>query len=362
MSAKAGNGAESELSISDPPPPLPGSEAPGARPSTAPSAKPLVVAEKLTKLFPVRKGMFSRTRFVHAVDAVSLYVRPAETLGLVGESGCGKSTLGRTLLRLIEPTYGRIVFDGRDITGLSQRQLRPLRRRMQIIFQDPYSSLNPRMTVRSIVGEALSIHKLVSSRSEEEARIESLLLRVGLRAEAMNRYPHEFSGGQRQRIGIARALAVEPDFIVCDEPISALDVSIQAQIVNLLLDLQDEYRLSYLFISHDLKVVEYVSHRVAVMYLGKIVELAPAASLYEKRHHPYTRALLSAIPVPDPQHRRLRVLLEGDVPSPIEPPAGCAFHPRCPRAEKGKCDVEAPPLEELEAGTRHRVACFHPHT
>jgi oligopeptide transport system ATP-binding protein len=323
--------------------------------------KPLVQAERIAKFFPIRRGLLGRTRFLRAVDGVSLYVRHAETLGLVGESGCGKSTLGRTILKLLEPTGGRILFDAQDITPLSQRELRPLRRRMQIIFQDPYSSLNPRLTVRAIVGEALRIHKLASSRSEEEAKVEKLLQRVGLRADAMNLYPHEFSGGQRQRIGIARALAVEPDFIVCDEPISALDVSIQAQIVNLLLDLQEELKLSYLFISHDLKVVEYVSHRVAVMYLGKIVEVAPAAALYEKRHHPYTRALLSAIPVPDPSKRRLRILLEGDVPSPIDPPAGCSFHPRCPRAEKGKCDIETPPLEELETGSHHRVACWHPH-
>ncbi|MEZ4226908.1 MAG: dipeptide ABC transporter ATP-binding protein [Polyangiaceae bacterium] len=323
--------------------------------------RPLLQVERLSKLFPVKKGLLGRTRWVRAVDGVSLYVRHGETLGLVGESGCGKSTLGRTLLKLLEPTYGRIVFDGKDITPMSSGQLRPLRRRMQIIFQDPYSSLNPRMTVQSIVGEALQIHKLVKDRSEEEARVEALLRRVGLRPEAMKRYPHEFSGGQRQRIGIARALAVEPEFIVCDEPISALDVSIQAQIVNLLLDLQDEYKLSFLFISHDLKVVEYMSHRVAVMYLGKLVEVAPAAMLYEKRLHPYTRALLSAIPVPDPSKRRLRVLLEGDVPSPIDPPPGCAFHPRCPRAEKGKCDTETPLLQELEKGSRHRVACFHPH-
>jgi oligopeptide transport system ATP-binding protein len=330
--------------------------------SEAGERRPLVQVERLSKFFPVRKGLFGRTRLVRAVDGVSLYVRHGETLGLVGESGCGKSTLGRTLLRLIEPSYGRILFDSEDITPLSQRELRPLRRRMQIIFQDPYSSLNPRMTVRAIVGEALRIHRLVSSRSEEEARVKSLLDRVGLRAEAMNRYPHEFSGGQRQRIGIARALAVQPDFIVCDEPISALDVSIQAQIVNLLLDLQEEYKLSYLFISHDLKVVEYVSRRVAVMYLGKIVEVAPSDSLYEKRHHPYTRALLSAIPVPDPERRRLRVLLEGDVPSPIDPPSGCTFHPRCPRALKGKCDTEIPPLTELVQDSHHRVACWNPHT
>ncbi len=323
--------------------------------------RPLLQVERLTKFFPTKHGLLGRTRFVRAVDGVSFYVRNGETLGLVGESGCGKSTLGRTILRLIEPTYGRIVFDKQDITPLSQRQLRPLRRRMQIIFQDPYSSLNPRMTVRAIISEALRIHKLAGSVSEEEARVEALIKRVGLRPEAMHRYPHEFSGGQRQRIGIARALAVEPDFIVCDEPISALDVSIQAQIVNLLLDLQDEFKLSYLFISHDLKIVEYVSHRVAVMYLGKIVEVAPAASLYEKRHHPYTRALLSAIPVPDPEKRRLRVLLEGDVPSPIDPPPGCAFHPRCPRAEKGKCDVDTPVLEKLDPDSHHRVACWHPH-
>ncbi len=338
-----------------------GSETKDEDGAAAKERRPLMHAERVSKLFPVKKGLFGRTRFVRAVDGVSLYVRHGETLGLVGESGCGKSTLGRTLLKLLEPTSGRIVFDGRDITHMSHRQLRPLRRRMQIIFQDPYSSLNPRMTVRSIVGEALSVHKLAKDAAEEEAKVEALLKRVGLRPEAMKRYPHEFSGGQRQRVGIARALAVEPDFIVCDEPISALDVSIQAQIVNLLLDLQDEFKLSFLFISHDLKVVEYMSHRVAVMYLGKLVEVAPAESLYERRLHPYTRALLSAIPVPDPSKRRLRVLLEGDVPSPMDPPTGCAFHPRCPRAEKGKCDTETPLLAELEKGSRHRVACFHPH-
>ncbi len=333
----------------------------GAEPAPKKKKKTLLQVERLAKFFPVKKGLLGRTKLVRAVDGVTFYVRSGETLGLVGESGCGKSTLGRAVLRLVEPTFGRIVFDGKDITPLSQAQLRPLRRKMQIIFQDPYSSLNPRMTVRAIVGEALKIHQLASSRSEEEAKVEALLKRVGLRPEAMQRYPHEFSGGQRQRIGIARALAVEPDFIVCDEPISALDVSIQAQIVNLLLDLQEEYNLSYLFISHDLKVVEYVSRRVAVMYLGKIVEVAPAAALYEKRHHPYTRALLSAIPVPDPERRRLRILLEGDVPSPIDPPAGCAFHPRCTRAEKGKCDVESPPLSEIEKDSHHRVACWNPY-
>jgi len=265
---------------------------------------------------------------------------------------------------LLDPTYGRITFEGTDITEMTQRELRSYRRRMQIIFQDPYSSLNPRMTVRQIVGEAIQIHNLARNSKDEEEQIALLLTRVGLRPEAMTRYPHEFSGGQRQRIGIARALAVMGSntggFIVCDEPISALDVSIQAQIVNLLQELQEELGLSYLFISHDLKVVEYVSHRVAVMYLGRIVELASARDLYEKRHHPYTRALLSAIPVPDPSRRTLRVLLEGDVPSPIDPPKACTFHPRCPKFQKGVCDVETPVLRELKEGSNHWVACHFP--
>ncbi|HEY6559546.1 MAG TPA: oligopeptide/dipeptide ABC transporter ATP-binding protein [Polyangiaceae bacterium] len=328
--------------------------------STA-DAEPLVRVERLVKYFAAQRRLLERPKTVRAVDGVSLHVERSETLGLVGESGSGKSTLGRALLRLIEPTSGRIFFKGRDVTELSERELRPLRRHMQIIFQDPFSSLNPRLTVHSTLSEALRIHGLSGSRSEEDARVEQLLRRVGLRPEAARRYPHEFSGGQRQRIGVARALAVEPRFIVCDEPLSALDVSIQAQIVNLLLDLQEELGLSYLFISHDLKVVEYMSHRVAVLYLGKIVESAPASQLYERRHHPYTRALLSAIPVPDPERKRLRVLLEGDVPSPIDPPSGCAFHPRCSRAQKGQCDVETPPLEEIEPGSGHEVACFFPY-
>ncbi len=323
--------------------------------------KPLLQADRISKYFPVKTGLFGRTRLLRAVDQVSLFVRHGETLGLVGESGCGKSTLGRCLLKLVEPTGGRLKFDDQDITHLSARQMRPLRRRMQIVFQDPFSSLNPRMTVREIVAEALQIHKLASDKQDELRQVNDLLERVGLRRDALERYPHEFSGGQRQRIGIARALAVRPDFIVCDEPISALDVSIQAQIVNLLLDLQQELNLSYLFISHDLKIVEYMSHRVAVMYLGRIVELAPATSLYARRHHPYTRALLSAVPVADPERKRLRILVEGDVPSPLDPPPGCSFHPRCPRAEKGKCDVDVPPLVEREGGSRHRVACWHPH-
>jgi oligopeptide transport system ATP-binding protein len=283
-------------------------------------------------------------------------------MGLVGESGCGKSTLGRVMLRLVDPTFGRVSFDGDDITHLSQRALRPLRRRMQIIFQDPYSSLNPRMTVREIVGEAISIHKLAKTRAEEEERIAQLLERVGLRADAMDRYPHEFSGGQRQRIGIARALAVEPEFIVCDEPVSALDVSIQAQIVNLLVELQETMGIAYLLVSHDLQIVQHLSHRVAVMYLGKIVERGPAERVYEEPRHPYTRALLAAAPRPDPDRKRVRLVLEGDVPSPIDPPPGCAFHPRCPRAITGTCDRDVPRLEETSHGSGHKVACWNPYT
>jgi len=326
-------------------------------------SRTLAAVDGVGKYFPVKSGVFSRAnKLVRAVDGVTLKVRRGETMGLVGESGCGKSTLGRMFLRLIEPSFGRVLYDGEDITPLSQTSLRPLRRRMQIIFQDPYSSLNPRMTVRDIVGEAIRIHRLADTRVQEEQMIAGLLEKVGLRPDAMSRYPHEFSGGQRQRIGIARALAVQPEFIVCDEPISALDVSIQAQIVNLLDDLQEQLGLSYLFISHDLKIVEHVSHRVAVMYAGKIVEQAGAADLYDHPLHPYTRALLSAVPIIEPEKRRLRVILEGDVPSPIDPPSGCAFHPRCPRAVKGTCDREVPPLDELGERTGHRVACWNPHT
>jgi len=325
-------------------------------------SRTLVATDRLTKYFAMRRGFFHSTaNVVRAVDGVSIKVRKGETLGLVGESGCGKSTLGRLMLRLVEPDYGRIVYDGRDIVPLTQAQLRPLRRKMQIIFQDPYASLNPRMTVRDIVGEAIRIHKLAKGKSEEEQRIAELLTKVGLRPEAMNRYPHEFSGGQRQRIGIARALAVQPEFIVCDEPISALDVSIQAQIVNLLQDLQDELGVAYLFISHDLNIVEHVAHRMAVMYLGKIVEQGDSASLYARAHHPYTRALLSAVPIADPARKKLRVLLEGDVPSPIDPPSGCAFHPRCPRAIPGTCNKETPSLAEISLGSGHKVACWNPH-
>ncbi|MDP9149790.1 MAG: ABC transporter ATP-binding protein [Myxococcota bacterium] len=330
--------------------------------SAAPQ-KALVATEDISKYFPVRAGMFTRGgRFVRAVEGVSLRVRRGETMGLVGESGCGKSTLGRLILRLLEPSFGRVFFEGREVTPLSQRELRPLRRRMQIIFQDPYSSLNPRMTVREIVGEAIRIHKLAKTRADEEARIEQLLENVGLRGDAMDRYPHEFSGGQRQRIAIARALAVEPEFIVCDEPTASLDVSIQAQIVNLLVELQETRGLTYLFVSHDLNVVEHVSHRVAVMYLGRLVEQATAESLYEQPQHPYTRALFAAAPVADPARQRVRLALQGDVPSPIDPPKGCAFHPRCPRAIAGTCDQDVPPLRAIIAGSGHKVACWNPHS
>ena len=335
---------------------------PQALPTGAGRSRTFLVTDNIGKYFPVRARLFGKTgRFVRAVDGVTLRIRRGETMGLVGESGCGKSTLGRLMLRLVDPTFGRVVFEGRDITPLSQRELRPLRRRMQIIFQDPYSSLNPRMTVREIVGEAIRIHKLAKNRSEEEARVVRLLEKVGLRSDVLDRYPHEFSGGQRQRIGIARALAVEPEFIVCDEPTASLDVSIQAQIINLLVELQEKIGLSYLFVSHDLAVVEHVSHRVAVMYLGRIVEQAPADALYDHSHHPYTRALFAAAPQADPERKRVRLVLEGEVPSPIDPPAGCAFHPRCPRIVRGKCDRESPPLEEINEGSDHKVACFNPH-
>jgi oligopeptide transport system ATP-binding protein len=299
--------------------------------------------------------MFSReTRVLRAVDDVSLHVGASETLGLVGESGCGKSTLGRTVLRLIDPAAGKIVFEGRDIVPLTQRQLRPIRSRMQIIFQDPYGSLNPRMNVRSTLLEAMRVHDRSKTAAEERSALNELIERVGLRPEALERYPHEFSGGQRQRIGIARALSVRPRFIVADEPVSALDLSIQAQIVNLLMDLQADLGVSYLFIAHDLKLVEHVSQRVAVMYLGRIVELMPRERI-EHSLHPYTQALRSAVPEIDPVKRKLRVLLSGELPSPLDPPTGCAFHPRCAIAQRGLCDVSRPELRELAPG--HFVAC-----
>ena len=305
--------------------------------------------------FPVKHGVFSRARqFVHAVDGVSLHIAPGETLGLVGESGCGKTTLGRAVVRLVEATAGRICFEGEDITRLGGDRLRRRRRTFQMIFQDPYGSLNPRMTVSRIIGEAIDIHDLADSSAARRARINDLLRAVGLDPLHGDRYPHEFSGGQRQRIGIARALAVEPKLIVCDEPVSALDVSVQAQIVNLLMDLQQQRGLAYLFIAHDLAVVEHISHRVAVMYLGRIVELADARAIVRDPRHPYTQALLSAAPIVDPDSKRQRLMLPGDAPSAITPPSGCAFHPRCPVKEQA-CASDTPALREIRPG--HWVAC-----
>jgi oligopeptide transport system ATP-binding protein len=295
---------------------------------------------------------------VHAVDGVSFDIAEGETLGVVGESGCGKSTTGRCILRLIEPTAGEVTFAGQSVTAASKRELRALARDMQIIFQDPYASLNPRMTVAAIVGEALTIHKLTKTAREQEERTVQLLETVGLSGDHLRRFPHEFSGGQRQRIGIARALAVSPKLIVCDEAVSALDVSIQAQVINLLEDLRDQFGLSYMFIAHDLSVVEHISHRVAVMYLGRIVEIASAQALYSNPQHPYTEALLSAVPIPDPSVKRTRIPLLGDVPSPIKPPSGCHFHTRCPIAKKGLCDVEKPVLKAVGGeDSGHFVAC-----
>ena len=320
----------------------------------APAGAPLVRAENLRKEFPAgTDGFFGRKLTVKAVAGVNLEIYRGETLGLVGESGSGKSTLGRLILKLIDPTEGRVIFDGRDLATLSRVELRQLRREMQIVFQDPYASLNPRMRVRSIVGEGIEIHKLARGRAKEE-RIVQLLDMVGLGADAMNRYPHEFSGGQRQRIGIARALAVNPRFVVLDEPVSALDVSIQAQIINLLQDLQERLSLTYLFIAHDLRVVEHISRRVAIMYLGKIVELAAREEIYSNPRHPYTRALLSAVPTIDSAGRPERIKLPGEMPSPVAPPPGCSFHPRCPYA-KDVCSRIEPLLESGRGG--HAVAC-----
>jgi len=315
---------------------------------------PLVEVRDVHKRYPIGAGLFGRARaWVHAVDGVSLAIRAGETLGLVGESGCGKSTLGRLILRLLEPTAGEVLFDGRSLLALSPRELRTMRRQMQIVFQDPYGSLNPRMRVSSIVGEGLAVHRL-GTRSERRARVAELLDLVGLPPDAGGRYPHEFSGGQRQRIGIARALAVGPRFIVADEAVSALDVSIQAQILNLLQDLQRRLGLTLLFIAHDLRVVEHVCDRVAIMYLGRIVECGPREEIYRNPRHPYTRALLSAVPVPDPRRRKQRMVMGGDVPSPVQPPPGCAFHPRCGHAVE-VCRREIPPLE-MGRGD-HAVAC-----
>ncbi|MBN8930243.1 MAG: peptide ABC transporter substrate-binding protein [Rhodospirillales bacterium 69-11] len=315
---------------------------------------PLIEVSDLRKYYPIRKGVLRRqVAQVHAVDGVSFSVGEAETLGLVGESGCGKSTVGRAVLRLIEPTSGAVKVRGRDITQLGKTELRPLRREMQIVFQDPFSSLNPRIRVGDIVGEPLKVHGIGDRRQREE-KVAQLFARVGLRAAQMRNYPHQFSGGQRQRVSIARALALDPSFIVADEPVSALDVSIQAQVINLLMDLQRESRLSYLFISHNLAVVEHIAHRVAVMYLGRIVEYADKTTLFTQPLHPYTEALLAAVPMPDPTLKRQKRHVGGDVPSPISPPSGCHFHPRCPYAE-ARCRVEAPVLREVAGG--HQVAC-----
>jgi oligopeptide transport system ATP-binding protein len=314
----------------------------------------LLEIKNLKKYFPLGRGWLSRrVDDVKAVDGVSLDIEEGQTLGLVGESGCGKSTLGRSILRLIEPTEGEVVFDGREILRLSPSEMRDMRKQMQIIFQDPYSSLNPRMRVGDVVGEGLEIYGIARGRAKTDRVIE-ILRQVGLRAEHYDRYPHEFSGGQRQRIGIARALAVHPKFIVADEPVSSLDVSIQAQIINLLQELQETLHLTYLFISHDLRMVEQVSHRVAIMYLGKLVEVAPAETIYREAKHPYTRALLSAVPVTDKAQKKDRIVLEGDVPSPLNPPSGCSFHPRCPFRERICTEIE-PQLESDANG--QSVAC-----
>ena len=317
------------------------------------SDRPLFEAKHIVKNFQVSGGTFAKKRVVHAVDDVSFEIRKGETFGLVGESGCGKSTIGRTILRLYEPTSGQISLDGEDITHVN---MRPYRKRMQIVFQDPYASLDPRMTVGDIVGEPLDIHEVCRTKEERRDRVLELLGLVGLNSEHMNRYPHEFSGGQRQRVSIARAMALHPDFMVCDEPISALDVSIQAQVINMLMELQQKLGMTYLFIAHDLNVVRHISQRIGVMYLGSLVEVCDAGSLYNNPMHPYTQALLSAIPIPDPKvsRSRKRVVLEGDVPSPINPPKGCRFHTRCPYAAD-ICREQRP--EMIEVGPGHTCAC-----
>lgn len=317
--------------------------------------KDMLEVKNLKVHYPVRTGVFSRVRqHVKAVDDVSFSIGPGETLGLVGESGCGKTTLGRAIVKLIEPTAGSVWLEGEDIAALSGAELRARRRKFQMIFQDPYNSLDPRMTVGEIIGEALSIHGLFKEKTERQGRIEALLKSVGLDAMHAQRYPYEFSGGQRQRIGIARALAVDPKLIVCDEPVSALDVSVQAQIINLLQDLQRERGVAYLFVAHDLAVVEHISQRVMVMYLGKVVELGEAKAVVQTPQHPYTQALISAVPQIDPEAQRTRIVLTGEMPSPIDPPPGCPFHPRCPLAE-ARCQSEVPALREVQPG--HWAAC-----
>ncbi|MBS0242708.1 MAG: dipeptide ABC transporter ATP-binding protein [Proteobacteria bacterium] len=319
------------------------------------SAAPVLEVRDLKKYFPIKKGLLRReVGNVHAVDGVSFEINRGETVGLVGESGCGKSTVGRTLLRLIEPTSGQILVDGRDVTHLSKNEFRPFRREMQIIFQDPFSSLDPRMKAGQIVAEPLEVHGQGGDRDARRERVGELFRRVGLRPQQMDNFPHQFSGGQRQRIGIARALALNPKLIIGDEPVSALDVSIQAQVINILMDLQKELGLAYLFISHNLAVVEHISHRIAVMYLGRIVEYADKRTIFTAPKHPYTEALLSAVPVPDPSIKRKKIVLQGDVPSPVNPPKGCHFHTRCPIAE-ARCKVEQPKLESKGPG--HLAAC-----
>jgi oligopeptide/dipeptide ABC transporter ATP-binding protein len=317
---------------------------------------PLIQVKGLRTWYPIRRGVFQRVvGHVKAVDGVTFDIPEGETLALVGESGCGKTTAGKSILRLVDPTAGEILYGETDLTRLPETELRPLRQDLQVIFQDPYSSLDPRLTIAETLTEGMEIHRLGADRAERRERAASLLGRVGLNPDALERYPHEFSGGQRQRVGIARALAVEPKFIVCDEPVSALDVSVQAQILNLLRDLQDEFRLTYLFITHDLGVVEYLADAVAVMYLGKIVESAPCEALFDSPLHPYTQALLSAVPVPNPKARSSRIVLKGDVPSPVNPPSGCHFHPRCPIAEP-ECARRVPRLVDVGGG--HQVTCL----
>jgi oligopeptide transport system ATP-binding protein len=317
-------------------------------------AEPLLVVKDLKKYFPIKGGIFSKTTgYVHAVDGVNFYLHEGESLGLVGESGCGKSTTARAVLRLIEPTDGEVLFEGTDICQMDQKEMRAIRRNMQIVFQDPYASLDPRRTVEQIIGEPLHVFH-IGSKKERKERIAYLLEKVGLSPEHARRYPHEFSGGQRQRIGIARALALNPKLIIGDEPVSALDVSIQAQVINLLEDLQKEFKLSYIIIAHDLAVVEHICDRIAVMYLGRIVELARDKDLYTSPSHPYTIALLSAVPIPDPDISKRRIILEGDVPSPVHPPQGCHFHTRCPQKKEG-CETNIPKMVEIGGG--HFVAC-----